>query len=159
ESWSLPDGLSVLESTRHGNKLRTGHLKGNHFKIRLVDVEPDAGERAAAIVQKLHHDGLPNYFGAQRFGRGGDNLPRALAWIDAEARGERVRVPPFERKLFASVLQSEVYNRYVTARLELGIARPIEGEVVRLEGTGSMFAVEDPAREEARWTSNDIHPT
>src|SRR5262249_41888669 len=28
-----------------------------------------------------------------------------------------------------------------------------------LEGTGSMFVVEDPAREDARWTSNDIHPT
>jgi tRNA pseudouridine13 synthase len=159
EEWTLPENLSVVEATRHGNKLRTGHLAGNRFRIRLVGVEPGALERAERIAERLRSRGLPNYFGEQRFGRGGGNVARALAWIEAEARGERRHVKPFERKLFASVLQSEVFNRYAAARVELGLERPIEGEVVRLEGTGSMFAVEDPEREQPRWDSNDIHPT
>jgi tRNA pseudouridine13 synthase len=159
EGWELPEGLSVVESTRHGNKLRTGHLKGNEFRIRLAGVSQDAASRAEAIVLRLRENGLPNYFGAQRFGRDGDNVAQASAWIEAEARGERPRVAAFERKLYASVLQAEVFNRYVTARVAEGLARPLLGEVVRLEGTGSMFAVEDAEREAPRWESNDIHPT
>lgn len=42
EAWSLPDGLQILAVSRHNNKLRTGHLRGNSFCIRLVDVAPDA---------------------------------------------------------------------------------------------------------------------
>lgn len=159
ESWELPEGMQVLETTRHGNKLRTGHLRANHFRIRLTNVEPDAADRAAAIVARIHERGLPNYFGAQRFGRDGGNLASAIAWLESEASGQRTRVPPFERKLFASVVQAEVFNRYVTARLAAGLERPLLGEVVRLEGTGSMFEVEDPERELARWQSKDIHPT
>jgi tRNA pseudouridine13 synthase len=159
DGWALPDGLSVLEVSRHTNKLRTGHLKGNAFRIRLTGAAPDADLRAAAIAARLRERGLPNYFGAQRFGRDGGNLAAALDWLTAEARGQRTRTPPFERKLFASVVQAEVFNRYVTARLARGMDRPIPGEVVRLEGTGSLFAVDDPEVEAPRWKSNDIHPT
>jgi tRNA pseudouridine13 synthase len=159
EAWALPEGLSVVEASRHGNKLRTGHLRGNRFRIRIVDGDADAGSKAADIVLRLRERGLPNYFGAQRFGRDGGNLADALAWIERDARGEGGRTAPFERKLFASVLQSEVFNRYATARMELGLAEPLVGEVVRLEGTGSLFAVDDAEREMPRWKSNDIHPT
>jgi tRNA pseudouridine13 synthase len=159
DGWVLPDGLSVLEVTRHTNKLRTGHLQGNTFRVRLTGVAPDAGVRAAAIEARLRERGLPNYFGVQRFGRDGGNLTRALDWLTAEAGGRRTRVPPFERKLFASVVQAEVFNRYVTARVERGMAQPLLGEVVRLAGTGSLFAVDDVDREAPRWKSNDIHPT
>jgi tRNA pseudouridine13 synthase len=159
DGWTLPDGLTVLEVTRHANKLRTGHLKGNAFRIRLTGAAFDAAPRAAAIAARLRERGLPNYFGAQRFGRDGGNLASALDWLGAEARGERTRIPPFERKLFASVVQAEVFNRYVTARIDRGMDRPLAGEVVRLEGTGSLFAVDDPEREAPRWKSNDIHPT
>jgi len=159
DAWSLPDGLETLEVSRHGNKLRTGHLQGNAFRIRLIGVDADADARAAAITARLRERGLPNYFGAQRFGRDGDNLGKALSWLSEEARGQRTRVPPFERKLFSSVVQAEVFNRYVTARVRRGLDLPIAGEVVRLEGTGSMFAVDDPGRETPRWKSKDVHPT
>jgi tRNA pseudouridine13 synthase len=159
EAWALPDGLSIVESTRHGNKLRTGHLKGNRFRIRLVDTEPEALTRAESIALRLRECGLPNYFGAQRFGRDGANLGNALEWLETEARGERDRLPPFERKLYASVVQAEVFNRYVTTRIERGLGSPLAGEVVRLDGAGAMFAVEDVERETPRWRSKDIHPT
>jgi tRNA pseudouridine13 synthase len=155
ESWELPEGISVEESSRHKNKLRTGHLKGNRFRIRLVDVVPGALPLAERILAELRQRRLPNYFGAQRFGHGARNLEDALAWLEGGNR----RVPPFERKLFSSVVQSEVFNRYVTLRLERGLDAPLLGEVVRLEGTGSHFVVEDTAKELPRWTARDIHPT
>jgi tRNA pseudouridine13 synthase len=158
--WVLPEGLRVVESARHGNKLRTGHLRGNRFRIHITGVEPGALGRARRVIERLREQGLPNYYGAQRFGHGGNNLADALAWLAGECgRGARRRVPPFERKLFASVVQSEVFNRYVTARLAEDLSLPLAGEVVRLEGSGAMFAVEDVEKETARWVARDIHPT
>ena len=161
ESWALPESLSILETARHGNKLRTGHLAGNRFRIRIAgtDGEP-ALLRANAILDWIRERGLPNYFGAQRFSRGGDGLEVALEWLRGEAgTGPRRRAPPFERKLFTSVVQAEVFNRYATARLARGLEQPLVGEVVRLDGSGSLFVVEDPAREMPRWSARDIHPT
>lgn len=155
--WNLPEGLRVLETALHRNKLRTGHLSGNRFTIRIVEVGSGALERAERIVSALARDGLPSYYGAQRFGRGGDNVESALEWLDGEIAGKRA--PPFQRKFYPSVLQSEIFNRYVMLRLSEGLGSPLVGEVVRLEGTGSHFVVEDPERELPRWSSRDIHPT
>jgi tRNA pseudouridine13 synthase len=151
----LGPGVEILEVTRHENKLRTGHLLGNRFTITLVGVHEDGLARATAIVARLREDGLPNYFGAQRFGHGGRNLPDALSWL---ARGGRGR-GRFEQKLFPSVVQSELFNRYLTARLALGARQLIEGEVVRLEGAGAMFRVEDLAAEQPRLEKRDLHLT
>jgi tRNA pseudouridine13 synthase len=145
----------VLAVTRHDNKLRTGHLLGNRFTITLVGVQADALERAQAIAERLRRDGLPNYFGAQRFGHGGRNLPDALRFLQ---RGGRSR-NRFEQKLLPSVLQSELFNRYLSARLALGPQQLILGEVVRLEGAGAMFRVEDVSQEQPRLAARDLHLT
>jgi len=61
-------GVTVLASARHRNKLRLGHLAGNRFAIRIRGVAPDAGERALDILHVLADLGVPNRFGAQRYG-------------------------------------------------------------------------------------------
>lgn len=156
--WQLPEGVSVLESTRHDKKLRTGQLAGNRFRVRLTEVPAGGAERAAAICERLRAAGLANYFGSQRFGRGGENLARALDWLRGGAvlRGKRGR---FYQKLHPSVIQSEIFDRYLTARAELGLGRLLAGEVVRLDGSGSVFVVEEPERELPRLRSGDIHLT
>jgi tRNA pseudouridine13 synthase len=151
----LGPGVEILAVTRHDNKLRTGHLLGNRFGITLLGVRPDALERARVLAARLSDEGLPNYFGAQRFGHGGRNLGDALGFL---ARGGRSR-NRFEQKLFPSVVQAEVFNRYLTARVALGRARLIAGEVVRLEGTGSMFRVENLEQEQPRLEARDLHLT
>ncbi len=158
EAWAMPAGLTIVSHARHGSKLRTGHLAGNRFTIRLVGAAPDAVERAAQIGAQLRERGLPNYFGAQRFGHAGRNLEESLRWLAAGAppRGKRTR---FYRKLYPSVVQSEIFNRYLTARRSAGLDRLLVGEVVRLEGSRSVFVVEDPDAELGRLQSGDIHPT
>lgn len=151
----LGPGVKVLAVSRHENKLRTGHLLGNRFTITLVGVDADALGHATTVAERLARDGLPNYFGIQRFGHGGRNLPDALAFL---ARGGRSR-NRFEAKLFPSVVQSELFNRYLTARLALGARQLILGEVVRLEGAGAMFRVEDLAKEQPRLDARDLHLT
>ncbi len=151
----LGSGVEILAVTRHDNKLRTGHLLGNRFVITLLGVAEGALQRAAAIADRLRGEGLPNYFGAQRFGHAGRNLADALHFL---ARGGRSR-NRFEQKLLPSVVQSELFNRYLTARAALGTRRLIAGEVVRLEGTGSMFRVDDVAKEQPRLDARDLHLT
>jgi tRNA pseudouridine13 synthase len=155
--WQLPEDIRVLEHTRHSNKLRTGHLLGNRFRITLDAPDTSALETASAIAETLRARGLYNYFGGQRFGRRGDGLGQAIAWL--RAGGKTHGVPRFLGKLYPSVIQAEVFNRYFSARRALGLDRLLAGEVVRLDGAGAMFSVEDPEREAPRLTSGDIHLT
>lgn len=68
--------LKILEVTRHTNKLKVGHLKGNRFTIRLRNLNcpvEDALPIATEIMTTLSAKGIPNYFGPQRFGYRGDS--------------------------------------------------------------------------------------
>jgi len=158
ERWSLPVGLELLEASRHVNKLRTGHLAGNRFTIALTGVDNAALVRARAILDRLSQSGMYNYFGQQRFGMRGDNMTRALAWLRGQERVAKHQAR-FLSKLYPSVIQSEVFNRYVVLRIAHGLGSLLPGEVVRLEGTGSMFVVEDPEREASRLAARDIRLT
>jgi tRNA pseudouridine13 synthase len=155
DTWKLPPDLEVLQSSRHGNKLRTGHLRGNRFRIGLTGTVPLAADNARAIFARLAERGHANYFGTQRFGRDGRNLPEALAWLSGEQRLPRSR-ERFLAKLYSSVVQAEVFNRYATKRLELGVTRLLAGEVVRLAGAGASFVVTDPALEQPRLDARDL---
>ncbi len=68
------DELRVLDVARHTNKLRTGHLRGNYFRIRVRGVETDAVPRAREVLGILEARGVPNFYGPQRFGSHGRNM-------------------------------------------------------------------------------------
>ena len=68
--------LKILDITRHTNKLKVGHLKGNRFAIRLRNLSPpvhEAAPIAKRIMDILSTKGAANYFGPQRFGYRGDS--------------------------------------------------------------------------------------
>jgi tRNA pseudouridine13 synthase len=155
--WQLPEGIRVVEHTRHSNKLRTGHLLGNRFRITLVTEDAAALEKASETAELLRSRGLYNYFGGQRFGRRGDGLRQALVWLREGAKLHGM--PRFLTKLYPSVIQAEVFNRYFSARRALGLEQLILGEVVRLDNAGAMFTVDDVVREQPRLQSGDVHLT
>ncbi|MCA9537009.1 MAG: tRNA pseudouridine(13) synthase TruD [Myxococcales bacterium] len=153
---ALPD-IEVLEAIPHSSKLRTGHLHGNRFTLRVRDAADADLEAVRAAAAQLVSDGLPNYFGAQRFGRDFDNALRARAWMKGEARAPKA---PFERKMLVSALQSELFNHVVAERVsagELGRIRP--GELVQKHTTGGMFVVEDVAEAQARADAWELSAT
>ncbi len=80
----LPN-IKILSAVRHNNKLKTGHLAGNRFVIRVREVEPAATAIAQKIIDRLVTSGVPNFFGEQRFGNRGntDRLGEALVRNDA----------------------------------------------------------------------------
>ncbi|TWT44770.1 tRNA pseudouridine synthase D [Phycisphaerae bacterium RAS1] len=72
--------IRVLEVTSHTNKLRTGHLAGNRFRIRVRHTDPDRLAELQDALATLCRRGVPNHFGPQRFGGRGDTwlIGRAL---------------------------------------------------------------------------------
>jgi len=147
-------GLRVLEAFRHRHKLRTGQLRGNRFELVVRDVAPDRVERASEALSELSDRGMPNRFGAQRFGREGDNAERGRDLL----RGGR---PPRDRRaarFLLSALQAEVFNTFLAARpLPLDVLE--EGEVAWIHASGAAFVVEDAQQEAARVSAFEISPS
>src|ERR1700730_13856761 len=56
------DGIRLLATNRHTNKLKPGHLRGNRFRILIRDVDPQAGDRLGPVLERLRSQGLPNFY-------------------------------------------------------------------------------------------------
>jgi tRNA pseudouridine13 synthase len=156
---TLPDfalpGVAVLFAQRHRNKLRTGHLKGNRFGVRLRGLKDE--QAARDILAQLGSQGVPNYFGDQRFGRTFENAELGKRLL----LGERLpRAPrPFERKLYLSAYQSLLFNRLLAERIAQGtFARALLGEVLRKEDSGGLFVCEHPEIDQPRVDGFEVSP-
>jgi tRNA pseudouridine13 synthase len=148
------DEIEVVHSTWHNRKLQRGALAGNRFKLVLRDVQGDAAaidERLSLIVAR----GLPNWFGEQRFGRDGGNVPAALAMFG----GRRMR--PDQRSLLLSAARSALFNQVLAERVAQGNwDAPLDGEVWMLDGSRSVFGPEPFTDLLAdRLARFDIHPS
>ena len=146
--------MRVLKSEWHAKKLPRGALAGNRFEVILRDVQGDA----ASIDSRLHaiaEHSVPNYFGEQRFGRGGGNVANALAMF--AGRGVRRE----QRTMLLSAARSELFNQVLCARVSGGTwNRGLEGEVWMLDGSRSVFGPEPWTQALAtRLAEFDIHPT
>ncbi|MFO0603027.1 MAG: tRNA pseudouridine(13) synthase TruD [Polyangiales bacterium] len=152
------DNVRVLEVGRHRNKLRTGHLHGNRFVLRVIEIAdvPLALARASGIATELQMKGCPNYFGEQRFGREGDNAARGAAWMRGEAPAPR---EPFLRKLWVSAVQSELFNRYLAARVADGLlGLYVPGDLAARHPGGRPWSV-DPAEAQGLYDSREVSAT
>jgi tRNA pseudouridine13 synthase len=149
-------GVRVLRTERTERKLRTGQLRGNAFRIRLRDVR--APEAALPVLERLGRLGLPNYFGAQRFGRAGDNAARGRALL----LGQRLpgRVDRMQRRLYLSAYQALLFNRALAARLQSGLyGRALQGDVLRRADSGGLFVCEDAEVDQPRVDRLEVSPT
>jgi tRNA pseudouridine13 synthase len=151
------ENLVVLEARRHGNKLRTGHLKGNRFEVVLTGVA-GAGQlewlrgRMASLVR----EGLPNRYGDQRFGAGGDNAERGLGLLRNQWRERDHR----RRRLLLSAAQSAVFNHYLALRAGEGSLLTVrEGEVLQKTDSHGLFVSTDIGVDQLRVEAGAVVPT
>jgi len=153
------DDLQILGSHRHRRKLQRGALQGNRFVIVLRDIEfsgiadQQTLEQQLAVIQK---QGVPNYFGEQRFGRGGKNLSEAAAMFN----GRRVKARHL-RSLYLSSARSFLFNEVLAARITAGNWRQVlPGEVLMLAGSRSFFVAGELNEEiEQRLMNGDVLPS
>jgi tRNA pseudouridine13 synthase len=154
-AWRI-EGVRVLEASRHRRKLPRGALSGNRFAVVLRDVE-GGREGIEARLAAIARRGFPNAFGAQRFGRDGDNLEAARRWF---ARGGRVS--PARRGLLLSGARSALFNAVLAERVADGSwERLLPGDVAVLEGSRSWFPVGSgiEAALAERLATGDLHPS
>jgi tRNA pseudouridine13 synthase len=155
--WSVLDveGVDVLDVQRHNRKLRRGAHKENAFRIVLrgdgIEQHADALEQRLTLIRK---QGVPNYFGEQRFGRDGNNVELADAWANGK------RLPRHKRSLAISTIRSLLFNEQLDARVRAGTWNTLlPGDKANLDGTGSVFdvtVIDDELL--ARLDALDIHP-
>jgi len=129
--------FKVLSQSRHVKKLRPGDLQGNRFRIVLRDV---VGSRDAieANLQAVASHGVPNYFGAQRFGFDGGNVEQGRAML---AREIRVRNPK-KKGIYLSAVRSFVFNEVLALRIQQGLwGQTLPGDVMDEAGlpTGPLW--------------------
>jgi tRNA pseudouridine13 synthase len=143
------DGIKLLSVSRHTNKLRPGHLRGNRFRVLVRGADPAKADAVTAVLDRTRQLGLPNYYGPQRFGRDGDTADLGLAML----KGERApRVNPFLRKLALSAAQSLLFNDTLGRRLSDGLFRTVlAGDVMMKWPAGGLFVAADVPAEQARF--------
>lgn len=150
----LPDGMQVLAAVRHTRKLKTGALEGNCFAITLRDCRGDA-EALQARLDEIRRQGVPNYFGEQRFGHDAENIRHARAMI---AGTEPVR-DRHQRGIYLSAARSWLFNAVLAERVRRQTWQTaLRGEVCILAGSNSFFvseSVDETIRQRLR--DHDIH--
>ena len=154
------DGVRLLNVSRHGNKLKPGHLHGNRFRILIRDAGPAAAETAAPILDRLRREGMPNFYGPQRFGRDGETVLLGMALLRHEsppAPLARINLRnPFLRKLALSAAQAALFNHTLARRMADGLLRRVLlGDVMAKWPFGGMFVAEDVTREQARFDARE----
>ncbi len=156
-------GATILSADRHGNKLRTGHLKGNQFVLKLRELDcpaAEAEERCQAILERLAAvPGAPNWYGGQRFGRAGDNARIGKALVTRSSTGGKTPRGR-QRRLYISAYQSQLFNDFLQARLQDDLyATVLPGEVLQKRDSGGMFVSEEQSEDQARFERGEVSLT
>lgn len=149
------EGVKILETRPHTRKLKRGTLDGNRFQLKIRQFAGDTGQTVRRLEQ-IRACGVPNYFGPQRFGHGGQNVERGLHLLQKRARLARNK-----RSIYLSAIRSFLFNQVLAERVRRGDwNRIIDGDLAMLDGTQSIFPCDNPDSDiEDRVKRLDIHPT
>jgi tRNA pseudouridine13 synthase len=156
--WSAFSGeqYRVLSHTRNDRKLRRGALRGNHFRLKIRDLEGTT-DTLEPRLQAIAKTGVPNYFGPQRFGRDGRNVEEALLML----QNPNTRVSPHVRGILLSSMRSELFNQLLSKRVLSGLwDQGISGDLFMFPDSKSHFEA-DPLSDEIRerLARHEIHPS
>jgi len=124
------DKIKILSMQRHNNKIRTGHLKGNRFRIRLKKVLGVQKNKLDSVLKWVKANGVPNYFGNQRFGNDGNNWQEGKAIVEGKLKMRNRKTKSF----LLNAYQSYLFNGWLSKRMELSmlLASFSEAEVEQL---------------------------
>lgn len=176
--------IKILSTVRHNNKIRVGHLKGNRFKIRLKKVLGVQKDKLDSVLKWIKKNGVPNYFGNQRFGTDGNNWEDGKKLVEGTLKMRDRKTKEF---LMGSY-QSYLFNNWLSKRMELNhlleqfseaeteqimklpvgslkgtklqpnFFKLVEGDTMMHYPYGRVFNVEDLAEEARRFETKDIAP-
>jgi tRNA pseudouridine13 synthase len=106
--------IEILEKSYNRFPIKIGNLKGNRFSIILNRVTPKANINIRAVALQMQKEGIPNYYGYQRFGKDSKSYKqgREIAHSGKRLRGAK-------EKLLVSAYQSYYFNAWLSKRVEI----------------------------------------
>ncbi len=130
------ENVEILKSSKHLNKLKIGHLIANRFTVTISNTTKDSFQNAEKILELINQNGLPNFYGEQRFGSKGDN-----ADIGREVLTGKKKVKKhWLKKMYISAYQSELFNSWLTNRISDGLFNElIPGDLLQKSEGGRSF--------------------
>lgn len=145
------DDIQVLAAHRHSQKLRPAVLLANRFELLLTNVsDPQAVVDRWQKVQQ----GVPNYFGEQRFGHEFGNIDKAKQLFAGK------RFKRHLQGLFLSAARSWLFNCMVSERIERDLfSQLISGDMLMLAGSRSHFVNQGETDLPERLASGDVQLT
>ncbi|MEA2047173.1 MAG: tRNA pseudouridine(13) synthase TruD [Campylobacterota bacterium] len=176
--------IKILSMVRHSNKIRVGHLKGNRFNIRLKKVLGVQKDKLDSVLKWIKANGVPNYFGNQRFGVEGDNWEEGKKLCEGTLKMRDRKT----REFLIGSYQSYLFNQWLSRRMELNhlletfteneaeevmglpqgslkgtksqpnFFKLVEGDVMMHYPYGRLFNVENLEEEAKRFMQKDIMP-
>ena len=177
--------IKILETTRHNNKIRVGHLKGNRFQIRLKKILGVQKNKLDSVLDWIKANGIPNYFGEQRFGTDGNNWEDGKKLIEGKLRIRDRKT----REFLIGSYQSYLFNSWLSKRVEISLLlekfseseteeilgypkgffggtrnqpsffKLLHGDLMMHYPYGRVFYAEDLNKEAERFAEKDIAPT
>jgi len=147
--------FKILEQSRHDRKLKRGALTGNRFQIRITDLQGEI-DQLEQKLQSIQRQGVPNYFGEQRFGRDMGNLLKAEKLFNRELK----KVKKTQRGLYISAARSWIFNCLLSARIQQqNWLSPMSGDVYMLNGKSACFIDDNKAANYQRLLDKEINLT
>jgi len=106
--------IEILEKSYNRFPIKIGNLKGNRFSIILNRVTPKANINIRAVALQMQKEGIPNYYGYQRFGKDSKSYKqgREIAHSGKRLRGAK-------EKLLVSAYQSYLFNQWLSNRVSI----------------------------------------
>lgn len=151
--WAV-EGVRILDQARNLRKLKRGSITANSFRIVLRDLQGDTA-KVKSKLEAITTQGVPNYFGEQRFGHQGKNIEKALALFSGTLKMCRA-----ERSIYLSAARSWLFNQVLSARVNAESWGQVqEGDVLILAGSNSVFAAskEETSELQQRHNQHDLH--
>lgn len=149
------DTLRILKSQRHTRKLQRGAHSANGFKIRLTELNADRTALETRLTT-IAQQGVPNYFGLQRFGEQGNNVLGALEYAERDELPQRRNL----RSRLLSAGRSAVFNRLLAQRVQNNSWNTAQvGDVLAFTNSRSFFIAGAEECHDPRLAQLDVHPT
>ncbi|MFI8747930.1 tRNA pseudouridine(13) synthase TruD [Pseudomonas sp. NPDC077186] len=147
--------LAILKRERHNRKLQRGAHAANGFTLRLTALEADR-EALQQRLQRIAAQGVPNYFGLQRFGFAGGNVEEARQY----ATRQELPVQRNLRSRLLSAARSYLFNRVLAERVAAGSWNQARvGDLLAFTGSRSFFMAGAAETSDPRLALLDLHPT
>lgn len=148
------DTIRIIRQARHRKKLKTGVLKANDFRIRLrnIDVDPALVD---ARLEQVSREGVPNYFGEQRFGHHGRNIEKAVDMLAGKFRVQRNK-----RSVYLSAARSWLFNRVLSEKVREGVWNQyLSGDALGFPDSNSLIFAAPDETMMTRLGNGELSPT